>query len=104
MAINLGILAQGTLPTTQSVLYQVVGKKAVAADVNLTNTGGSTVKVDLWIRTSTGTARRVIPKEMELRGQYSFSSDLLKLGVGDVIEGKGSSSVDYTISAVQRLG
>lgn len=100
MALQLGIKASGQLPTTQGTLYQTTSSQTASVKVILVNTTNSTVKVNLYLKDGTNTARRIIPKDLELKAKHKHSTCYHELGEGDSIEGQAFAGlvIDYTIN------
>jgi hypothetical protein len=104
MTLELKNFTDGQLPSTKTTLYQVPADTAISARVHLTNTASSVVKVNLYVKRTGGTSRRVMPEDMELPAQATFTSDYLELEGNDVIEGSASAAarVDYVVSGLRK--
>lgn len=105
MAIVGQTLADGQLPNTKGTLYTVpVGKVAHITIVSLVNADTASHTVNLYVKRSGGTSRRIIGKAVNLPvgADYQFPDNAkgLKLSAGDLIEGDAdaASKVDYLIS------
>lgn len=105
MAIVGGTFAQGQLATSKATLYTVgVGVVAHVTQIILVNTDASARTVNIYIKMSGGTSRRIIAKDLSLAAGASYwvpiSPSALRLSAGDLIEGDASAAtvVDYTIS------
>jgi hypothetical protein len=98
--------ANGQLPASKGTIYSVQSDAEVHARVKLTNTANSAIKVNLYTKNSatTGTSRRIIPKDMELLAQATFTSNYEELEGGNLIEGDAgtASFVDYVVSGLRR--
>lgn len=97
-------LADGTLPTTKSTLYTVpVSTRTIIKTITYVNNHTSVVNVNLYINSS-GTSRKIIPKNMAFTSGYSLETDEeYTLEAGDLIEGDASviSVIDYTINGIE---
>jgi hypothetical protein len=100
MALNLGIKSSGQLSSTQGTLFKVNPGQSASVKVNLTNTASTTIKVNLWLKDGSSTARLISPKDLELQAKHSFSTCYHELGELDSIEGKAAVSgfIDYSIT------
>ena len=98
-------LADGQLPNSIGDLYTVPGStQAVIKTITYVNTNASAEDVNLYIKPSGGTARRIIPKDMSLGAAYLMVyDDEITLDAGDKIQGdaQSASMVDYVISGVE---
>lgn len=104
MALTPKILADGQLPSSKGTLYTVPGSTQTAVKFfRLVNTSGSVVTVNVYLKKSGGTSRRIIPKDYSLAAGAMASvldyGEVVALGAGDLIEGDASSAttVDYVI-------
>ena len=104
MAITGGSLADGQLPNTKTTLYTVPGSTiAHITHVVLVNTSGGAITVNIYVKRSGSTSRRIIDKDKSIAAGASYwvpiSPSALRLSAADVIEGDASSatSVDYVI-------
>lgn len=105
MAVVGGSLAQGQLASSKTTLYTVAtGVIAHVTQIILCNTSGSAVTVNIYVKMSGGTSRRIINKDKSLAAGESYwlpiAPSALRLSAGDLIEGDASSAaqIDYTIS------
>jgi len=73
MPIELGIKASGQLLAAQGGLYQTTPSQTASVKVDLVNTGSSTIKVNIWLKDGTGTARLISPKDLELQPKHHRS-------------------------------
>ena len=96
-------LANGQLPVSIGTLYTVpASTSTIVKSITLVNTDTVTRTVNLYI--STGTARRIIPKDLSLLAGESFRVDeVFTLEATHLIRGDASAAsvVDYVISGVQ---
>lgn len=105
MTLKLDILASGQLPTTEGTLYLTPLGKEASARIHLVNTSlSSIVKVNVLVQNGTGTARRIMPRNLELGPQEAAKSDYVELGGTDSIRGfaGASSLVDYSVTGILR--
>jgi hypothetical protein len=105
MALTIKLLAHGSLPGSTGDLYVVPDStKAIIKTLKIVNTDTAARNVNLYVRPSGQTARRIIPVDMELGAGYmGVEDEELTLGAGDAIRGDGSAAgvVDYTIYGVE---
>lgn len=104
MTLELKNFTDSRLPATKTTLYQVGADTAISVRVKLTNTSSSTLKVNLYTKRTGGTSRHIMPKDMELLAQATFTTDYQELEGNDVIEGSAVTAemVDYTISGLRK--
>lgn len=105
MTVSIKSLADGQLASSKGTLYTTsASTETIVKNIILVNTSGGTVKVNLYFKASGGTSRRIIPKDMEIKGGgLAVMDDEQTLEAADIIEGDASSAttVDYTISGVE---
>jgi len=105
MTIAIKQLADGQLPATTGDLYTVpASTQALIKTIKAVNTNTTTETVNLYLKPSGGTARRLIPKDLQLSAGYLLVvDDELTLEAGDKIQGDTTTAamVDYTISGVE---
>ena len=105
MALTIKLLAHGSLSNVTGDLYVVPGAtKAIIKTLKVVNTDTSTRTINLYVKPSGQTARRIIPVDMELGAGYmGVEDEELTLGAGDAIRGDCSVNavVDYTIYGVE---
>ena len=98
------LLAEGQLPNTKQTLYTVPGAtSAVIKTISIAGTG-TPATINLYIKKSGGTSRRIIPMDMALGGTYLLETDEeYTLETGDEIEGDSSvaTSIDYSIHGIE---
>ena len=103
MTVNIKSLGDGQLATSKGALYTCpTSTQAIITTITLSNTSSSTVAVNLYF--SSGTSRRIIPKDTEVEGNgLLVVDDVQTLEAADIIEGDASigTTVDYTISGVE---
>lgn len=101
MSLALKVFANGQLPASKATLYTCVGGSSLR--IGIVNTSGTALKINLYTDTS-GTSRRVIPKDMLLQPSFVFTTDYLELEDGDKVEGSAgtASAVDYVIRGILR--
>ena len=101
MAVTPKSLADGQLAAAKATLYTVpASTETIITSIKLVNTDGSARTVNLYIKVSGGTSRRIIPKDMSLGAGYMCEEDQrFTLEAGDIIEGDASAAtvVDYII-------
>lgn len=104
MPLEVGTLADGQLPNTKTTLYTVPPDKSAHVFIILANSeSGTAYTVNLYLKRSGGTSRRIIGSTTDLaaKGSMEMPSNLtgIKLSEGDIIEGDASvaAKVDYTI-------
>lgn len=105
MAITPGSLADGQLPNAKGTLYTCPAlTAAVIRSLVLVNTGAGINAVNLYLKRSGGTSRRIIAKDLDLATGVDLAFDceksMLMLSAGDVIEGDATTAaeVDYSIT------
>jgi len=98
-------LADGQLAAAKATLYTVpASTQTIIKTITLVNTDTSARTVNLYIKVSGGTSRRIIPKDMSLGVKYLWvNPDELTLEAADEIEGDASAAtvVDYTINGIE---
>lgn len=99
-------LADGQLAGAKATLYVVPGgTTTIIKTITYVNTDSSARNVNLYIKSSGGTSRRIIPKDMELGiGYMMVYDDEITLEPADEIEGDASAAtvVDFTINGVEK--
>lgn len=68
-------LADGQLGNTEADIYAASGSTGVITSITLVNTDSVTRAVDLFLKPSGGTSRRLIPKSLSLKANYSLYFD-----------------------------
>lgn len=105
MALEIKLLAHGSLPGITGDLYSVpAATRAIIKTLKVVNTGISARTVNLYVKPSGQTARRIIPVDMELGAGYmGVEDEELTLGPGDIVQGgcDAADAVDYTIYGVE---
>jgi len=105
MAYTIKNLANGQLPSSLGDLYTVPsGTSAIIRSITLVNTNTTTETINIYYLQSGGTARRILPQNLQLAAGNSLTVDvILTLGAGDKIQGQTTtaSKVDYVISGVE---
>ena len=76
-------LADGQLPSTAGDLYTSTADATVIASMTFVNTNTSAEAINLYILPSGSSARRLIPKDMELGAGYMLTFDGIKMFVVD---------------------
>lgn len=98
-------LADGQLAAAKGTLYTCpASTQTIIKTITLVNTDTSARDVNLYVKPSGGTSRRVIPKDMEIGIAYMMVyDDELTLEAGDLIEGDAAAAtvVDYVINGVE---
>ena len=107
MAYTIKNLANGQLPSSLGDLYTVPsGTSAIVRSITLVNTNTTTETVNLYYLQSGGTARRILPKDLQLAVGNSLTVDIiLTLSAGDKIQGQTTTAsvVDFVISGVESV-
>uniref|UniRef100_A0A6M3IQS1 Uncharacterized protein n=1 Tax=viral metagenome TaxID=1070528 RepID=A0A6M3IQS1_9ZZZZ len=105
MTVSIKDQGTGQLGTTKTTLYTCpASTQAIVKTITLTNTSGSTVKVNLYVQKDGTNSRRICPKDMELKAGYTYKdNDVHTLDAADLVEGDANvaSVIDYSISGVQ---
>ena len=105
MTVSITALADGQLASTKGTLYTTpASTQAIVKTITLTNTSDSIVKVNLYVKRDGSNSRRLCPKDMALKGGYSWTDDRVHtLEAADLVEGDASSgsTIDYVIDGVQ---
>jgi len=102
-SLTISNLANGQLAASIGSIYTSTGKTTIVKSISLVNTNTTTENIDLYVLTSGGTARRIIPQSCALVAGYQLIYDSpITLGSGDAIQGNTTtaSKVDYVISGV----
>ena len=105
---NFKSLADGQLPDSKTTLYTVPASTTAAIKVcKLVNSSASARTVNIYIKRSGSTSRRVIPKDMTFAAGSEaecVDGDPWELSTGDIIEGDASAAteIDYFISGAER--
>lgn len=106
VAMAIKVLAEGQLPNAKGTLYTVPALTAtIIKTITYVNTGLAAQAVNLYIKKSGSTSRRIMPKDMILGIDFLFvMDDELTLDVGDLIEGDAANptEVDYTVNGVEK--
>jgi hypothetical protein len=99
-------LGQGQLAAATGDLYTVpASTSALVVKVSLVNTDTVSRVVNLYVKVSGQTARRVTPKDMSLgAGFMAETTEYYTLGAADKIQGDAdvASKVDYVVSGVEQ--
>ena len=107
MAMNIKSLADGQLAAAKATLYTVpADTTTIIKTISYVNTDTVARNVNLYLKPSGGTSRRIIPKDMELGiGYMMVYDDELTLEAGDILEGDASATnvVDFTINGVEKV-
>jgi hypothetical protein len=94
-------LADGQLPSTIGDLY-TADSVDVVSSIILVNTAAAHNHVNLYLTPSGGTARRLIPKDLQLEAGYSLHFDGAKVMVldaaGGIVSGASVSDMAYAAS------
>jgi hypothetical protein len=97
-------LAQGQLPAAKATLFTATTETLVD-EVSFVNTSAvNTNDVNLYLKKSGTTSRRIIPLDQPLEPHWSCIRRKLTLGTGDEIEADATNAneVDYVISGVEK--
>jgi len=98
-------LADGQLADSTGDLYTAVSATIIST-MTFVNTHTSAITMNVYILPSGGTARRIIPKDMNLGiGYLATLDEEINLDTGDKIQGDASvaDKVDYTIGGIDGL-
>jgi hypothetical protein len=99
-------LADGQLPNSKGTLYTVGGATStIIKKITCVNTNTTTESVNLYIKRSGSTSRRICPKDLQLAAGYmAVDDEEHALAAGDLIEGDTTtaSKVDYIIEGVEK--
>jgi hypothetical protein len=110
MALQIKLLKEGTLATSEGDLYVVpTTKTAIVKSIRLVNTGSAAATVNLFVRHgSGGTSRQIVPKNLTLPAGAALIDDseitLEGSTNADRIRGfvNSGGTVDCVISGVER--
>lgn len=106
MAISVKSLADGQLANTKTTLYACPSSTtAIVRLISYVNTGAGARTVNLYLKPSGGTSRRLIPVALSLAAGNSMEyTNVITLEAADVLEGDASTAaeVDYVIEGVER--
>jgi hypothetical protein len=103
-------LAQGQLAAAKATLYTAAGQVSVC-NITLAVTDVAAHTVNIYLKRSGGTSRRLIPKDLPMDGddynkaaQVECLEETLSLSSGDLIEGDADSAnlIDYSITGTTR--
>lgn len=99
------ILADGQLPNSKAALYTCPAQTVAALKFfRLVNTSASAVTLNLYVKKSGGTSRRIIPKDYSLAAGAMLDAldavQNISLSAGDAVEGdcSAATTVDYVLS------
>ena len=105
MTLTIKLLAHGSLPGATGDLYVVPGAtKAIIKTLKIVNADVAARTVNLYVKPSGQTARRIIPVNMELGAGYmGVEDEELTLEAGDAIQGDCDAAgvADYTVYGVE---
>ena len=104
MTITVKSLADGQLGTSKATLYACPGGAKAIVCVTYVNTDSSNRAVNMYMKRSGSSSRRVIPEALTLEANGGTCIRWLRgLSAGDVIEGDASatSAVDYFIQGIE---
>ena len=106
MPITIKSLATGQLAAAKATIYACPAlTTAVVRLVKYVNTGAVTRTVNLYVKESAGTSRRVWPVALSMPSGFEATEDgVITLSAGDELEGDASAAneVDFYISGVER--
>ena len=101
MAISGKSLADGQLANTTGDLYTVPGStRTFIVTVIVSNAGAGDNSINLFVKPSGGSDRRIVPKDMVLEtGDTLYFDENISLEAGDKLRGDATnaSEVDYSI-------
>jgi hypothetical protein len=103
---NIKSLADGQLAAAKATLYTVpVGRTTIITTISYVNADALARTINLYIKPSGSSSRRIIPENMILGASYMMVyDDEITLEAGDAIEGDASAAgvVDYTINGFEK--
>ena len=106
MTMTLKTLADGQLGVAKATLYTCpASTQTIIKTMSFVNTHVAGITMNIYVKPSGGTSRRIMPKTMALSVNYlSIYDDEITLETGDLIEGDASVAavVDYVISGVEK--
>src|SRR5688572_23694334 len=102
MAVTIKALADGQLADSKGTIYTTPALTQTAAKVTLVNTGAGARTCNVYVKPG-ATSRRVAPVGLSLGVGESWTSPLLTLSAGDLIEGDASvtAEVDFTVNGFE---
>jgi hypothetical protein len=110
MAFRYKSLVQGQLPNAKATLYTSAGETSIM-QIILVATDVAAHTVNVYLKLSGGSSRRLIPKDLPMDGddpdkaaQVECLEHPLELSAGDVIEGDADTAavIDYSITGATR--
>lgn len=105
MAFNQKILGDGQLPNAEGNLYLVpAATKALVKTIIMVNITGGAITVNLMVKKSGGTSRRIWEKDYSIPMNEQRMLDAnITLETGDAIRGYASAvtSIDYSIFGIE---
>ena len=106
MPISIKSLSDGQLANAKATIYTCPAlTTSIVRLISFVNTGAGARTVNLYLKPSGGTSRRLIPVAMSMAAGNSMEyTNVLTLEAADVIEGDASvtAEVDYVIEGVER--
>ncbi len=105
MTVAIKSLADGQLAATKGTIYTTpTSKQTVINRVRLVNTNSTTESVNLYLKTSGGSSRNLIPVDTQLKAGYLLvMDDVVTMEAADVIEGDTTTAdkVNYIVSGAE---
>ena len=104
MTVTIKSLADGQLADTKGTIYTVPASTEAVAKVTYVNTGASNRTVNMYVKRSGSSSRRVIPESLTLQANGGMCIRWLRgLSAADLIEGDASAAteVDYLVQGVE---
>jgi hypothetical protein len=99
--VTRGQLADGQLANSKGTLY-TAASSIVVSSVIYTNTGAAHNHVNLYSKSSGGTSRRLIPKDLQLESGYALYFDGVRVTIldtlGGIVSGVNVSDTSYAAS------
>lgn len=103
------ILAEGQLPNTKTTAYTVpAGKACIVSSMTFVNTDAGALAINVYIKKSGSTSRRIIEKDFSLAaaaaaGSLKNVTVAYALSAGDIIEWDAGTAakVDGTITGTE---
>ena len=100
-------LGNGQFSSSEGSIYLCPSAtNAEIINVSMVNTHTSALTVNMYVKPSGGTSRRVIPKSLSLAAGAAFNNDYtITLGPGDDLRADASTAakVDYIVSGFEEV-
>jgi hypothetical protein len=106
MGVTIKQLADGQLPSSVGDLYTVpANKQTIVNTITFVNVHTADISVNLYSKKSGGTARNIIPKDLEMEpGDQMIFDDEINLEAGGKLQADATiaDKVDYIISGMEK--